>query len=402
VKRAALYLVLALIVGGVVATLVSRDPGYVLIAYDGLSLETSLWFALLVVAAAYGIVRIVLALLERASRTRAALRIARETRRMREAREQTVRGLLALVERDWTAAKNALLGAAPHAELPLVNYLGSAQAAARLGEHEAGASLVRRAAESTPGSAVGVGLIAATIEQSTGHAPQALERLKALHKEAPRSAEVARRLAAALRETGDWQALATLADEVARQKGFGENEARQMQIDAWVGRMNGDAADALNSAWESMPKALRAAPELIEANARTLVRGGRTEEAADFVERMLDKTWSESLVELYGRIARTRPEARLAHAEGWLAARPDDRALLLALGRIASYAERWPKARSYLENALRIGATAAVCAELARLCAAQGDSARAVALQAQALALAGVELPPLDAAQRGA
>jgi len=402
VKRAALYLVLALIVGGVVATLVSRDPGYVLVAYDGLSLETSLWFALIAVATAYGIVRTVLALLKRASRTRAAMRLARETRRVREAREQTVRGLLALVERDWAAAKNALLGAAPHVELPLVNYLGSARAAASLGEHDASESLVRRAIDSTPGSAVGAGLIAATIEQGAGRSAHALERLKALHEEAPRSVEVARRLAAALREAGDWTALATLADEVARQKGFAENEARQMQIDAWVGRLSSEVADATNAAWESVPKALRDAPELIAANARRLVRAGANDAAADVLERALDKTWSATLVEPYGRIAGTEPEARLARAERWLAPHPDDPALFLALGRLASYAKVWPKARSYFESALRNAPTAAGCAELARLCAAQGDSARAVALQAQALALAGVELPPLDAAQRGA
>src|SRR5262249_32757691 len=162
--------------------------------------------------------------------------------------------------------------------------------------------------------------------------------------------------------------------EVARQKGFAENEARQMQIDAWVGRLSGVDAEQQNPTWESVPKALRDAPELIEANARRLERGGATEEAADFAERMLDKTGSAPLVELYGRIARNGPEARLARAERWLSAHPDDSTLLLALGRLASYAQLLPKARSYFESALHAAPTASVCAELARLCAAQGDS----------------------------
>ena len=36
---------LALAIGGVLAALVHRDPGYVLISYADATLETSLWFA---------------------------------------------------------------------------------------------------------------------------------------------------------------------------------------------------------------------------------------------------------------------------------------------------------------------------------------------------------------------
>ena len=401
-KRAAIYLVFALIVGGVVATLISRDPGYVLVAYDGLSLETSLWFALVAVAVAYAAVRVVLALLRRASRTGAAMRLAREARRVREAREQTVRGLLALVERDWTAARNALLGSAQHTELPLVNYLGAAHAAASLGEHDASASLVRQAVDSTPGAALGVGLIAAAIERDAGRAQQARARLDALHKEAPRNVEVSRRLATALREAGDWDALATLADETAKQKGFGEDEAKRLQIDAWVGRLDAAGPETLPALSSTVPKSLRDESDVLGAHARALARTGSNDAAADLLERALDKAWSTPLVELYGRIAASRPDERLARAERWRAAHGRDAALLLALGRIASRANAWPKARECFEAALDATPSAAACAELGRLCALQGDATRAVELQSRALALAGVDLSELAPAQRGA
>ena len=40
-----LALVAVLVLGGVAGDLVARDPGYVLITYDGLAVETSLWIA---------------------------------------------------------------------------------------------------------------------------------------------------------------------------------------------------------------------------------------------------------------------------------------------------------------------------------------------------------------------
>lgn len=43
----AIVVLLALAAGGVVALWVARDPGYLLVAYDGATLETSVWFALL-------------------------------------------------------------------------------------------------------------------------------------------------------------------------------------------------------------------------------------------------------------------------------------------------------------------------------------------------------------------
>ena len=43
-----LAIVVALVVGGLLGTLMVRDPGYVLVAYDNLTFESSVWFTLVV------------------------------------------------------------------------------------------------------------------------------------------------------------------------------------------------------------------------------------------------------------------------------------------------------------------------------------------------------------------
>ena len=42
-KRGLLLLLVVIAVAGYLGTLIARDPGYVLVAYDGYSMQTSLW-----------------------------------------------------------------------------------------------------------------------------------------------------------------------------------------------------------------------------------------------------------------------------------------------------------------------------------------------------------------------
>jgi len=53
VKVVLLVLLAALALGGLVGALVNRDPGYVLVAYQDMALETSLWFAVVLLLLAF-------------------------------------------------------------------------------------------------------------------------------------------------------------------------------------------------------------------------------------------------------------------------------------------------------------------------------------------------------------
>ena len=46
-KSGLLLLAIAIVLGGLVGMLVVQDPGYVLVSYADMALETSLWFALM-------------------------------------------------------------------------------------------------------------------------------------------------------------------------------------------------------------------------------------------------------------------------------------------------------------------------------------------------------------------
>ncbi|MFM8353663.1 MAG: hypothetical protein ACKOBM_01990, partial [Gammaproteobacteria bacterium] len=63
-----LRLVTLLAIGGLAGLLISRDPGYVLVVYDRIALETGLWVALLLLALAYLALRVTLFLIARLRR----------------------------------------------------------------------------------------------------------------------------------------------------------------------------------------------------------------------------------------------------------------------------------------------------------------------------------------------
>ena len=128
-RRLLTFVVLAVVIGGAMGTLMSRDPGYVLITYADMSFETSLWFALLALIAIYFLLRLGIAVWTRLLRGGAGVANWRQDRRARTAQANTVRGLVLVGEGDWVGGRKALLNAAEDAATPLINYVGAAHAA---------------------------------------------------------------------------------------------------------------------------------------------------------------------------------------------------------------------------------------------------------------------------------
>ena len=67
-----LLLVIAAVLGGLVGTLMLRDPGYVLIAYAGRVMETSLWFAFALLIVLYAVLRCIVFIAARLVRGKAS------------------------------------------------------------------------------------------------------------------------------------------------------------------------------------------------------------------------------------------------------------------------------------------------------------------------------------------
>jgi HemY protein len=386
VRNVAILLALALVVGGIVASLMARDSGYVLIVYDGMTLETSVWFALLVLMLVLLVLRLCFGLIRQLLRAGSGVRGWNAARRVRNAREQTQRGLVLLAEGDWSAARAALLNAVAKAEIPFVNYLGAARAANALGESESRDRLLEHAQATAAGSATGVGLTAAELMMDNGEFKAAEATLAALHRAAPRQPLVMKRLIDCRRRLGDYAGIAELDKELRRHKVLPEAEIVDLMRETQRQLLLAAGAEDVAGVWEAVPKALKDDEQLVGAAALRLAATGAPDMAEAVLRTALKNRYSDTLIAQYGRLVGADPALQLKTAESFIKAHQDNGALFLALGRIALRNAETAKAREYLETSLRLAPGADVYGELGQLCLSTGERERAAEYFAQNVA----------------
>jgi len=395
VKARLLWLVTVLALGGLVGLLISRDPGYVLVAYDRMAVETSLWFALLLLAAGYALLRVLLFVGLRLARGRGALVRWNADRRARAADQRTLRGLLLLASGQWAEARKQLTRAAPQAGAPAVNLLSAAHAAQQAGDRAGRDALLEEARARAPDAEIAIDFTQATLEHAAGQWAEARHTLERLRTRAPAHADVLWMLADCCREQGDWLALAELAPLLKRDRSRPAGALVALESEAAQGRLT-DGRAPPERVWAALSKGQRHEPVLAAAYARATAEL-HPDEAERAIREALQHGWDAGLVELYGRIASSDPARQLAAAESWIKAHPDDAMLFLALGRLAMRNSRWPQAREYFEMSVRLAPTAAAQGELGRLYLALGEP-RGPELLLSALAeLPALPLPTLAA-----
>lgn len=392
-KLGLLLLVVAVVLGGLIGTLVARDPGYVLISYGNMALETSLWFALALLGALYLSVRLLIWLVSRTTTSTGRFGNWLRRRKGRQARQQTVQGLLLMAEGQWADARKVLVSSAKEVGTPLINYLAAARAAHELGDAAARDDLLRQAHESTPGSRFAVGLTQAELQKNAAQWEQSLATLLQLKSNSPRHPQVLLMLAEVYEQLDDWQALVELLPDLKKRKVLPEAELNALAERAWIRRLGQGGAARV---WNDVPRELKKTPAVLAAHAGALAAEGDGAGAEAALRSALRDVWDPSLVGLYGEVTGAEPDRQLIAAEGWLKERPNDPELLLALGRISLMNEEWSKAREYFETSLRLQRSPEIYGELGRLCVSLGDAERG----GEYLAHATVGLPDLPMPNR--
>ncbi len=397
------FVLLALVMGALIGTLVARDSGYVLVAYDNLSLETSVWFALLALVVLYFLIRLILMFLSGFLHSRLGLKSWNQGRLLHKSRTRSVKGLLLLEEGNWLEAKKALVAAASRSETPLVNYLAAARAADKLGELSERDNFLRMAHESTPGSRFAVGLVQSQLQLGQEQWEAALATLRDLNRQSTKHAVVLKMLAECYQQLEDWNALTLLIVDLRNQSpgqdGLNATEVQNLEMLAWSKllrraeeelveqEMNMEAA--LPAFWDKVPKKVSMNSELVLAYVNSLLAHDLQGMAESVLVKAIKHNWHSGLAGVYGRINGKDDAKQLHLGQAWLKQHPDDPALLMSLGRISMRSGAWDQAREYFEASLRIEKTAQIYAELGRLCLATGEDARGRDYMTQAMILAG-------------
>lgn len=406
-----LALVAVLVLGGVAGDLVARDPGYVLITYDGMAIETSLWIAVAGVLLGLFSLWLIAFLLTRLLRSWGMLGRWTSRRRQEAAASRTTQGLLLMAEGQWAQAQRALVAAAPNSQAPMVNYLTAARAAAAQDLGEARDALLVQARESTPGSALAVGLVQAELQQQAGEWPASLTLLNEMRDASPRHPGVQRLYLKTLQHLGRHQDMLGALAGAKKSKAVSKADLAELEAGAYAGQIAASADLAsFRDALQAVPKSVRVTPTVATSLGQRAVAlqqsaaqvadtsadaDAQLKELAELVEPSLraaiDKVGvgagSERLLTLYGQLQGEDRERQQA-LQRWHKKMPQHAAVLLAAAQVAVQQEDLVGAREQLEQALALpqdasGLVASGHLQMAQLCCAQGDAEGALAQMAQ-------------------
>lgn len=138
-------LFLVVLLGGLLGALIRHSPGYVLLSFDGRSLETSLWVALLILVLSYMALSFTLRLFRFFFSMPSDIRGWLQRRRKAQKNKIMLEGLLASLSGRWKDARNRLSKSDETSEIPLLIYMNAAEAAQALGYEDEYESWLKKA-----------------------------------------------------------------------------------------------------------------------------------------------------------------------------------------------------------------------------------------------------------------
>ncbi|QLH42018.1 MAG: heme biosynthesis protein HemY [Coxiellaceae bacterium] len=349
---------------------IHKDPGYVLVAYQHWSMETTLWFAVLAMLVLFIVMSILFRLIKGTSSLPLRLRLWAKHRQASKASRLTDRGLCQFAEGDWQTAERNLIRGAKHTETPLINYLAAASAAQLQGEFEKRDSYLSKAHQSNPRAEIAIGLTQAQLQLAAKQWELALATLRHLQQLAPRHGHVLLLLKRVYVELRDWQSLQPLLPELNKRKLLKPKEYEQLEQQVYAALLEAaiksGISDQVNKVWDSMPSNVHLQPDILILYTNYLVKDLQATKAEALLRDAIKKNWQPSLVNQYGLIPADTAK-QLGQAEGWLKTHMNDPDLLLCLGRLCIREKLWGKARDYLQTSITLEPRAATYSELGQL-----------------------------------
>ena len=369
--------------------LIHKDSGYVMIAYSGYTLETSLWFSIICLVVLFCLIYMLLRFTKNTRRLGGKYQKWDKQRKSDKARDLTNKGLCELAEGNWQEAQNNLTKAAKHHPNPLINHLAAARAAHSAKNYDARDEHLRRAHKTTQGSEVAVSLTQATLQMEGKQWEQALATLDHLNQVAPNHKHILKLLAKVHMELKDWIQLQKLFPSLKRAKIFDELKLESIDKQIHMGLLSqaakSDDHEQLHAFWDDLPKKWRTDGHMLKLYTDYLIEANDTNLAAELLGKSLKKNWNAELVNNFGLAPADDINKQITTAEHWLEKHPGEPELLLCLGRLCLKGKFYPRAEHVLESCIAASPIPAAYMTLGQVLEAQDKPEEALAAYKNAL-----------------
>ena len=405
-RKLLFLLVIMMAVGGVLGLLMRQDSGYVLVAYNGVTIETSVWVLVVAMIISLFVLSWIKRLLFIVLRPSNSLAKVTGNLAQKRASRNTIRGMLELVGGNWNKAEKLLTNSAEKVPYPLINYIGAAYAASEQDEAGRSKALLRAAHKSAPEAEFAIGFAQSQIQIKQEHYEGALASLLRLQKLKPKHKQILKMLVTVYKQLKDWDALLALTPTLKKEGIFDDDNMLELERNAFLalldkikfrnklGQNSKDLVSEVENLWNKLDT-LSQDDRMRQLYAHTLIHFGDSAKAESFIRNSLNNKWSDQLVYEYGNIQHETPKKLLANCENWLKKEPASANLYLVCGRLCQSMMLWGKARDYYEQSLSLDSHNEALAELSRLLKAMGDNKASQELMMINLSHASNQLKPL-------
>lgn len=380
-----------LLIAVVVALIAMEDPGYMLIAVGGWTVETTVALSAVIIVLVFVTLYYSIRATRRVLSVPEGVRQWRKQRREQQAIKSLTRGLIDLAEGHWSAAEKKVLKYVPASdnrypakgstrdsisgEATLLNYLAAARAAQAQGADQRRDHYLKLAHENHPAADIAVGLTQAELQLKQHQLEQALATLRHLQQLAPKQPQVLQALAKLYKRLGDWEHVLEIAPLLRRHKMMPADAITELSEQAYLMLLQAaNKFHEVSAVWARIPEPYRESETILASYVTRLLEIGESNLAEPLLRHALHRQFSEPLLRLYGKIEGAEPARQLALVESLLLSHARNAVVLLTAGRLSLRNKLWGKARSYLEASVNVQPNAEAYNELGNLLERMGES----------------------------
>jgi HemY protein len=345
-------------------TLAARDPGYVLVSYDGATVQSGLWVMLALVTAAIFATYYTIRLFAAGFSMTGKVQRWSQTRKKNRSTNQTGRGLIYLQEGNYARAEKFLVSGAQHHDVSAVNYIAAARTAEARGDAEKRESYLRLALEADPQANLAIGVTAAEMALERGEYQQAIELVNELPQN-QRSLKIKRK---ALFGLNEWESLQSLIPAL---KKVGDADVDLLERDVMIQVLRLHHKTSIEKL-----KLYKKASALIRSDLSVvleLVKWTQDEsELEPLLRQYINASWQSQVVEKYADMGPATAQRRLKAANKWLKLHDGDGALYYCIGKLSESVGKQDEAQIAYQKGVELGNRQAT-KSLANLLAFKGD-----------------------------
>jgi HemY protein len=381
--------ILGLFAAAVALTTTAHNSAYVLLVYPPYRMELSLtlFIALLLLTFVfgYGLVRLIVAVLQLPT----YVREFRHGRAQDKTRELLDEELSAFFEGRYAAAEKAAAQAMELGDTSALHPIIAARSAHELREYKKRDAYLSVAEGKSIGDSTMRLMTSSKFLLDQRDPSGALNALQELRDSGVKGHLGVMSLELkAHQQAGNWDEVLNVIDKLEKRDSIDATTAEQLRQQAWLEKIrNQKDLAGLTACLKIIPADFKRRSKIASTAARALIHFGGGALAQVLLSTSLNAQWDSELVALYGDCQSGDAVAQIEQAEKWLNQHKQDAGLLLALGKLCLHQKLWGKAQSYLDASNSVAPSHAAYTALGKLAERLGKSDVAFKYYQQAMEL---------------